>query len=310
MAVLIPCYNEEVAIRDVVTSFSMALPEAKIFVYDNNSTDQTVDIARKAGAVVRKEPRQGKGNVIRRMFADIDADIYIMADGDATYDAESAGDLVRALMDQNLDMVVGVREPIDAAAAYRPGHQFGNRILTNTVGMLFGRTFTDMLSGYRVFSRRFVKSFPAQSRGFETETEISIHALHLGLPTGEIVTKYLSRAEGSESKLSTYRDGFSIMLTILHLLKEFRPFAFFGLIAVALALGGAVLAVPLFATYLETGLVPRFPTAILVTGMMILACLSGVCGVILDSVSRGRLEAKRLGYLAIPAPWNKNSADE
>jgi len=302
IAVLIPCYNEESTVAAVVEGFRNALPQARIFVYDNNSTDQTTAKARSAGATVRTELRQGKGNVVRRMFADIDADIYVMADGDATYDVERARDLVEALVVDNLDMVVGVREPVDAKAAYRPGHQFGNRLLTGTVSILFGRTFTDMLSGYRVFSHRFAKSFPCQARGFETETEITIHALHLGMPVGEIVTEYYERPEGSESKLSTYTDGARILLTILLLLKEFRPFAFFGSIAAALVLGSTALAVPLFLTYFETGLVPRLPTAVLVTGTMILACMSGVCGIILDSVSRARLEAKRLAYLSIPGP--------
>lgn len=308
IAVLLPCYNERAAIQEVVAAFSKALPAARVFVYDNNSTDLTAEAARRAGAIVRTESKQGKGNVIRRMFADIDADVYVMADGDATYDAECAAELVNALLDQQLDMVVGVREPVDAKAAYRPGHQFGNRLLTGTVSMLFGRSFTDMLSGYRVFSRRFVKSFPAQSGGFETETEITIHALQLGMPTGEITTRYFARAEGSESKLSTYRDGFFILMTIMHLLKEFRPFAFFGIIATLLAIAGLIIAFPLFITYLETGSVPRFPTAILASGMMILACLSGVCGIILDNVSRGRLEVKRLAYLSICAPWNRNDS--
>jgi glycosyltransferase involved in cell wall biosynthesis len=309
IAVLIPCYNEEAAIAAVIDGFRQALPDALIYVYDNNSSDKTIEKAEAAGAIIRTEPRQGKGNVIRRMFADVEADVYVMADGDATYDAERAGDLVAALLKDNLDMVVGTREPVNAETAYRPGHQFGNRLLTGTVGNLFGQVFTDMLSGYRVFSRRFVKSFPTHATGFETETEITIHALHLGMPVGEVLTKYYERPDGSESKLNTYRDGFRILMTIMVLLQEFRPFAFYCSIATVLAVGGAALSVPLFVTFLETGLVPRFPTAILVTGMTILACLSGVCGIILESVSRARLEAKRLAYLSIPAPGNQRQND-
>lgn len=310
IAVLIPCYNEEAAITEVITGFRKALPNSRIYVYDNNSKDGTVEKARAAGAIVRSESRQGKGHVVRRMFADIDAEIYIMVDGDATYDAERAPEMIDALVQQGVDMVVGVREPVDPKLAYRPGHQFGNKVLTGTASLLFGRTFTDMLSGYRAFSRRFVRSFPALSKGFETETELTIHALHLDIPSGEVVTRYYDRPEGSDSKLSTIRDGIRILFMILFLLKEFRPFAFFGAISLALMTAALILAVPLFITFAETGLVPRMPTAVLVTGMMMLASLSFVCGVILDSVSRGRLESKRLTYLALPQVSQEDTSDK
>lgn len=297
-AILIPCYNEEATVAEVVHGFKTALPAAKIYIYDNNSTDQTAALAEKAGATVCKEPLQGKGCVVRRMFADIDADVYVMADGDVTYDAERATLLVDKLIDEQLDMVVGTRVAVDQGEkAYRHGHQIGNTMLTGTVAILFGQGMTDMLSGYRAFSRRFVKTFPVLSKGFEIETEITIHALQMGMPVGEVETRYFARPEGSESKLSTYKDGFRILGLIILLLKEVKPFAFFGAIFAGLALVSIVLAVPLFQTYMESGLVPRFPTAVLVTGTMITAFLSLLCGIVLDSVSRGRLEAKRLSYL-------------
>ena len=301
VAVLLPCYNEEVAIVDVVRGFRQALPEATIYVYDNNSRDRTVERAREAGAVVRSETRQGKGNVVRRMFADIDADVYLMADGDLTYDATKAAELIDLLVRDNLDMVVGTRLDSTGQALFRSGHRLGNHLLTGVVGFLFGSTFTDMLSGYRAFSRRFVKSFPALSAGFETETELTIHALQLKMPVAEFRARYFARPEGSTSKLSTYRDGLRILRMIVYLLKEFRPTFFFSAIAAALALIALAIAYPVFVTYFETGLVPRFPTAILSTGLMLLAFLSVTCGLILDSVSNHRLETKRLHYLAIPA---------
>jgi glycosyltransferase involved in cell wall biosynthesis len=301
IAVLLPCYNEEAAIAQTVAGFRAALPAARIYVYDNNSSDQTRETAAAAGAIVRTERMQGKGNVVRRMFADVDADIYVMADGDATYDAAAAPELVRRLVEEQLDMVVGARKS-EVEEAYRRGHRFGNRIFTGLLASLFGRTFSDIFSGYRVFSRRFVKSFPALSRGFETETEISVHALELAMPVGEVVTAYGARPEGSQSKLSTYRDGWRIMRTILHLFRIERPVLFYGGIAAFLVGIGIVLAVPLAITYAETGLVPRFPTAILVTGLMIVAALSFFCGLILDTVVRGRRETRRLHYLSFPAP--------
>jgi glycosyltransferase involved in cell wall biosynthesis len=301
IAVLLPCYNEEAAIAQTVAGFAAALPGATVYVYDNNSSDRTRDVALAAGAVVRTERMQGKGHVVRRMFADVEADIYVMADGDATYEAAAAPRLVSMLMGEQLDMVVGARES-EVDAAYRRGHRFGNAMLTNMLAWTFGRSFTDILSGYRVFSRRFVKSFPVLSAGFEIETEISVHALELRMPTAEVTTAYAARPEGSESKLSTYRDGWRILRTIAMLFRFERPLLFFGGAGGLLALAAVILAVPLVLTYVETGLVPRFPTAILVTGLMILAALNGFCGLILDTVVRGRREVRRLAYLSHPAP--------
>ena len=301
IAVLLPCYNEEAAIAQTVAGFQAALPGATVYVFDNNSSDRTIAVARAAGAVVRSERMQGKGNVVRRMFADIDADIYVMADGDATYDAPSAPALVARMIEEQLDMVVGARVT-QAEAAYRAGHQLGNAVLTGMLTQLFGRSFTDILSGYRVFSRRFVKSFPVLSGGFEIETEISVHALELKMPVAEIATPYFARPEGSTSKLSTYRDGFRILRTIITLYRIERPMLFFGAIGALLALAGVVLGIPLVSTYLQTGLVPRLPTAVLVTGLMILAALCAFTGLILDTVVRGRREVRRLAYLAFAAP--------
>jgi glycosyltransferase involved in cell wall biosynthesis len=301
IAVLLPCYNEEAAIAQTIAGFRAVLPNATIYVYDNNSRDRTIEVARAAGAVVRTERLQGKGNVVRRMFADVDADIYVMADGDATYDAASAPALVDRLLDEQLDMVVGARVT-QADAAYRRGHKFGNAMLTGMLARLFGRSFTDILSGYRVFSRRFVKSFPVLSAGFEIETQISVHALELKMPVAEVETPYFARPEGSESKLSTYSDGFRILRTILQLYRLERPLLFFGAIGVALALLALVLAVPLAVTYLRIRQVPRFPTAILATGMIILASLNFFAGLILDTVVHGRREVRRLAYLAHKAP--------
>jgi glycosyltransferase involved in cell wall biosynthesis len=301
IAVLLPCYNEEAAIAQTVAGFKAALPGAMIYIYDNNSSDRTVEVAQRAGAVVRTERMQGKGNVVRRMFADVDADIYVMADGDATYDAASAPALVARLLDEQLDMVVGARVT-QADAAYRRGHKFGNALLTGMLTRLFGRSFSDILSGYRVFSRRFVKSFPVLSSGFEIETEISVHALELKMPVAEIETPYFARPEGSESKLSTYGDGFRILNTIVQLYRLERPLLFFGVIGALLALVAVIMAAPLVVTYLHTHLVPRQPTAILVTGLVILAALNGFTGLILDTVVRGRREVRRLAYLAHKAP--------
>ena len=303
VAVLIPCFNEEVAVPGVIAAFRAALPDATVYVYDNNSTDRTREVAAAAGAVVRTETLQGKGNVVRRMFADIEAEAYVLVDGDDTYDAAAAPEMVRLLLADRLDMVTAVRvTEADAGRAYRPGHRFGNRLLTGMVRRIFGDRITDMLSGYRVFSRRFVKSFPALASGFETETEFTVHALELRLPVGEIRTRYKERPVGSVSKLNTWRDGIRILRTIVLLVQRERPLAFFaGTGAVLFALS-VILALPLLATYVETGLVPRFPTALLATGLAILASLSTVCGLILDTVSRGRLETRVLAYLAIPAP--------
>ena len=301
IAVILPCYNEEAAIDATVRGFREALPAARIYVYDNNSSDRTAEVARAAGAEVRTERMQGKGHVVRRMFADIEADVYVMADGDATYDAAAAPALVRQLVDEQLDMVVGARES-EVQAAYRRGHRFGNALLTGILGRIFGRTFNDILSGYRVFSRRFVKSFPVLSTGFEIETEISVHALELKMPVGEVVTRYAARPEGSTSKLSTCRDGWRILRTIAILVRIERPMLFFGAIGAFLLALAFVLATPLAITYAETGLVPRLPTAVLATGLVILAFLNGFCGLILDTVVRGRREVRRLAYLSLAAP--------
>jgi len=301
IAVLLPCYNEEAAIGATVEGFRKALPGATVYVYDNNSRDRTKEVAAAAGAVVRTETQQGKGHVVRRMFADIEADVYIMADGDLTYDPEAAPEMARMIAADRLDMVVGTRKH-DAAEAYRGGHVIGNRIFTRLLSGLFGRSFTDIFSGYRVFSRRFVKSFPVLSEGFEIETEMSVHALELRMPVGEIETRYLARPEGSHSKLSTFRDGWRILKTIVTLYRIERPVLFFGGIGAILVAAALILALPLVFTYLDTGLVPRFPTAILATGMTIVAVLSFFAGLILDTVTRGRREVRRLAYLALPAP--------
>lgn len=301
IAVLIPCYNEAVSIGSVVAEFRAVLPEATIYVYDNNSTDGTAEIARKAGARVRRERLQGKGHVIRRMFADVEADLYVLVDGDATYEAAAAPRMVALALAEGLDMVTGTRIA-ESGGAYRPGHRFGNRVLTGLVGAVFGRRVSDMLSGYRVFSRRFVKSFPALSAGFETETEFTVHALELAMPIGEVATRYRERPAGSASKLNTIRDGIRILRTILRLVKEERPLPFFGLVSLALLLTGLGLFVPVLLTFLETGLVPRLPTAVLSLGLVLLSFLSLACGLILDTVTRGRREAKRIAYLAIPGP--------
>lgn len=303
VAVLVPCYNEEQAIGKVIQDFRDVLPEATFYVFDNNSQDRTIEEACAAGAIVRREPLQGKGNVVRRMFADVDADVYVLVDGDDTYDASSAPRLIRLLLDGPLDMVNAARES-EASQAYRPGHRFGNRMLTGVVATIFGKRIRDMLSGYRVFSRRFVKSFPALSAGFEIETELTIHALELRMPLLEIQTPFKERAEGSVSKLKTFRDGFRILKTILLLLIDAKPLAFFSGIAGVLLIAAFFLSVPVVLTYFETGLVPRLPTAVLVTGMMVLAALSFACGLVVHSVSRGRKELKRLQYLGIqPPPW-------
>jgi glycosyltransferase involved in cell wall biosynthesis len=301
IAVVLPCYNEEAAIGATVAGFRAALPGATIYVYDNNSADRTSEIAAQAGAVVRMERQQGKGHVVRRMFADIDADVYVMADGDLTYDPKSAPQMVDLLLAEQLDMVVGTRRH-EEKEAYRGGHVLGNRLFTGILAGLFGRSFTDIFSGYRVFSRRFVKSFPVLSSGFEIETEMSVHALELRMPVGEVETVYAARPEGSESKLSTYSDGWRILRTIVTLYRVERPSLFFGTIGALLVAIAVVLAIPLVMTYLKTGLVPRFPTAILVTGIIIVAVLCFFAGLILDTVTRGRREVRRLSYLSLAAP--------
>ncbi|WP_084659717.1 glycosyltransferase [Rhizobium sp. IBUN] len=302
IAVLIPCYNEEVTIGAVVHDFRRTLSDAAIYVFDNNSSDRTIPCALEAGAIVNTVREQGKGNVIRRMFADIEADIYVLVDGDGTYDASAAPTLIEELAAHGLDMVVASRTS-NEREAYRLGHRFGNRLLTACVMMIFGRSLTDMLSGYRVFSRRFVKSFPAHASGFETETELTVHAYELRMPVSEIRTLYRSRPPGSASKLNTYRDGLRILLTIVRLFKAEKPLIFFAFGFILCAATSIILSVPLFKTYLETGLVPRLPTAVLAASLMLFGTLLLTCGIVLNTVTRGRMEIKRLAYLAVPGLW-------
>lgn len=301
VAVILPCYNEVLVVASVIAAFSEALPEAEIHVFDNASTDGTAEAARAAGAHVRHVGQRGKGNVVRRMFADVEADIYVMADGDGTYDAPKSRALVDRLLDDGLDMVVGTRQPVGDGLEYRPGHAWGNRLLTGTVAQVFGGGFTDMLSGYRVLSRRFVKSFPALSKGFEIETELTIHALELRAPYGEMQTAYGSRVEGSVSKLGTIRDGFAILKSILRLYVRERPRQLYSTVAAAGIVVSVLLTLPIFFEFFETGLVPRLPTAVLGGLIMIAAIVTGATAVIMDSVVTGRAEAKRLRYLDIPA---------
>lgn len=298
IAVLIPCFNEEVSIADVVSEFSANLVDAEIYVYDNNSSDRTAERAESAGAIVRTELQQGKGNVVRRMFADIDHDVYVLVDGDGTYDAAVAFEMVKKLLAENLDMVTGVRKT-EEKAAYRSGHRFGNWVLTSLVGTIFGRRTNDMLSGYRVFSRRFVKSFPALSHGFEIETELTIHALELRMPIADLETAYAARLPNSESKLNTFRDGARILLLIASLVKEERPSYLFGMFSGFFLLSGVVLGIPVINEFMSTGLVPRLPTAVLSSALVTLSFLSMFSGLILDSITLARREAKRLAYLSI-----------
>jgi glycosyltransferase involved in cell wall biosynthesis len=309
IAVLVPCRNEAATIARVVGDFAGALPGCAVHVYDNGSTDGSGEIARAAGAIVRREVRPGKGGVVRRMFAEIDADIYVLVDGDATYDAGSAPTLVAALAADDLDMVIAVRDDAGTAAAYRRGHRFGNRMFNWLLGVVFGHRPADMFSGYRVFSRRFVKSFPSAATGFEIETEITVHALELRLPCAEIATRYFARPEGSASKLNKWRDGLRILGTIATLFRDVRPLPFFGIVAALLATASLALGSGIVVEYMETHLVPRLPTAVLATGLALLASLSLACGMILDSVARGRREAKRLAYLAAGAAVRGVGAD-
>jgi glycosyltransferase involved in cell wall biosynthesis len=301
IAVLVPCYNEERAIAKVVADFRAALPNTPVYVYDNNSRDNTVAAAKEAGAIVRRETHQGKGHVVRRMFNDIEADVYVLVDGDATYDAPSAPAMIKTLVDDRLDMVVATRVDQDVQA-YRRGHRTGNWLLTGFVTHIFGHAFTDILSGYRVFSRRFVKSFPILSGGFEIETELTVHALELELPVGEVATPYYSRPSGSVSKLNTWHDGFRILRTVFRLYRVERPLPFFGAFGVTLLIMSIGLAIPVVVTYLQEGLVPRLPTAVLATGLALLGFMSIAVGLILDTVTRGRREAKLMAYLALRAP--------
>lgn len=304
IAVIVPCYNEEATIANVVRDFATVLPGAQVYVYDNNSNDKTVENARKAGALVRFEKLQGKGHVVRRAFADVDADIYVLVDGDNTYDAEAAPRLIGQLLNGPYDMINASRVE-RSEQAYRKGHRFGNWAISTMIGLLFGKTCTDVLSGYRIFSKRFVKSFPALARGFEIETELTVHALQLRMPVSEISTTYKERPEGSVSKLNTFRDGFRILFTIIHLLKEEKPLVFFSIISLVLLAAALLLGVPVVEDFMKTGLVPRLPSAVLATGLVILSSLSLTCGLILDSVTRARLEVKRLSYLTYTAPTYK-----
>ncbi len=299
VAVILPCYNEGKTIAKVVEDFRRSLPSATVYVYDNNSTDDTVAQARRAGAVIRHEALQGKGFVVRRAFSQVEADIWVLVDGDGTYEAGSAPELVQTLWSQQLDMVVGVRRPV-AKEAYRAGHQFGNQLFNVIVKWLFGNAFRDIFSGYRALSRPFVKSFPSVAGGFEIETEMSVHALQLDLPTAELITTYHKRSDGTESKLKTYRDGGAIMLAIFRLLRHQRPFLMFGIIALVSALTALVVGIPLVTEFLKTGLVPRLPSAVLAASLMVIAAISLVTGVILDSVAHALAQQKRLFYLSVP----------
>lgn len=298
VAILVPCHNEEVTIANVVRDFRAQIPNAAIYVYDNNSTDNTAQVAADAGAIVRKETQQGKGHVVRRMFSDIEASVFVLVDGDDTYDAASVGKLIDTLLSEHVD-TVNARRVSNVDKAYPFGHQFGNRMLTGIVNWLFGKRCTDILSGYRAFSRRFVKSFPALSTGFEIETELTVHGLSLNIPMAEIDTPYKDRPEDSDSKLNTYRDGFRILWTIMILTKDYRPFFFYSIISAVLAGLSLATGIPIVIEFLNTGLVPRFPTAFLAASVMVLAFLSLATGLILDSVARGRREVKRLHYLAL-----------
>jgi glycosyltransferase involved in cell wall biosynthesis len=301
IAVLVPCYNEEAAIAKVVADFRAALPDATVYVYDNNSRDQTSARAAEAGAVVRVEMRQGKGNVVRRMFADIEADIYVLVDGDDTYDAGASPRMIAGMIENGADLMTARRIHTEASA-YRPGHVMGNRMLTGLTALLFRVHLSDMLSGYRIFSRRFVKSFPFTAEGFAIETELTIHAVRLMMPMSEMDTRYKERPVGSVSKLNTYRDGFRILGTIFYLMREERPLMFFSVVAALFAAVAVIIGAPVVSEYFQTGLVPRLPTAVLATGLMVIAFLSLTCGLILDTVTRGRWEAKRMAYLSIPGP--------
>lgn len=304
IAVLIPSFNEEKGIGKVIEGFRQAVPTAEIFVYDNNSSDHTAEFAKQSGAIVRQEFRQGKGYVVRRMFADIDSDVFILVDGDDTYDPKIAQTLVEILLANGLDMINCSRVPT-SASAYRPGHKFGNGLLSGIVKIIFGNQFQDLLSGYRVFSRRFVKSFPVKATGFEIETELTIHALALEMPSMEIPCNFQNRQEGSESKLHTFSDGFRILITIGNLLRQEKPLIVFSASSLILFVTSLILGYPIIDTYLETGLVPRLPTAVLAMGLVLAGLLSMACGLILDTVTRGRQEAKRLAYLAIPGILEK-----
>lgn len=306
IAVLLPCYNEALSIASVVFGFRKALPGIRIYVYDNNSSDDTAEQAARAGAIVVPSLRQGKGNVVRQMFADIEADIYLMADGDGTYDPTAAPEMVNTLLTQRVDMVVGTRRDVTLDAG-RKGHAFGNKMFNKVYHLLFGKDFTDIFSGYRAFSRRFAKSFPAGSPGFEIETEMSVHASILRLPVAEVEFDYGVREEGSESKLSSFGDGYKILKMMAVLLKETKPFIFFSYIAVALLGVSVLFMAPVLSEYFATGLVDRMPTWILSMTLMLAAMMSLMAGTILDSVARGRIEQKRIHYLSISPSHRKKT---
>ena len=306
IAAVVPCHNEAHTVAKVVTDLRATVPGIQVYVYDNNSSDGTDELARAAGAVVRYENRKGKGNVVRRAFSDIDADVYLLIDGDDTYDVDDAPAMIETLLEGPYDHVLGVRRELDASSsAYRPGHEAGNKAFNRLVSGLFGLPVTDMLSGYRIFSRRFVKSFPALSREFEIETELTVHSMNLRVPQTEVEVGFRDRPEGSESKLSTVKDGVKILTLIAHLIRHERPLAFHGIVGAVFALVGLLLAVPIFVEFGETGLVPRFPTAFLAASLMILAFLTWLVGLVLDGITRSRRESSRLVYLGYGAPGRR-----
>lgn len=302
IAVIIPCHNEELTVANTIRAFQEHLPQANVVVCDNASSDNTADASRAAGAKVIYEGKRGKGEAIRRLFADVDADIYVMTDGDATYDAAAAPDMIRTILSNNLDMVVGNRRPVQGDSQYRPGHSIGNRLFSKIVQLFFDSPFDDLLSGYRVMSRRFVKTFPAESKRFEIETELTIHVLEQRMPAGQQLTDYFPRPDGSVSKLSTYKDGFRILVTIFQLLRDVKPLQFFGSIALLTATIAIMLTPPIVITFLETRTVPRLPTALIIVSMFILSFVFLTCGIILDRISANRRNFHRLTYLRYPPP--------
>ena len=301
IAAIVPCHNEEASVGKVVSDLKAAVPGIVVYVYDNLSTDASAEKALAAGAIVRRENVKGKGNVVRRAFADVEADIYVMIDGDDTYDAAAAPRMIETLLDGPYDHVLGVRKQIPGTDAYRAGHETGNRVLNGVVGWVFGENVTDMLSGYRVFSRRFVKSFPAVSREFEVETELTVHSLHLRVPQTSVSVGFRDRPPGSVSKLRTYHDGFRILSLIFGLARHERPVAFYGLFGALSWVVALVLAVPIVIEFWETGLVPRFPTLFLAFTLVMVGCLAWTSGLILDGIRRSRHESARLMYLRIAA---------
>lgn len=301
IAAIVPCHNEALAVGKVVADLKAAVPAMRVYVYDNNSTDGTDEIARAAGAIVRYEHSTGKGNVVRRAFSDIDADIYVMVDGDDTYEVGAVPEMIERLMSGPYDHVLGVREQV-TDTAYRAGHEAGNRAFNVLVSKVFGMPVNDMLSGYRVMSRRFVKSFPALSREFEIETELTVHCANLRVPCAEVAVGFRDRPEGSESKLSTYRDGLKILRLILHLVRFERPVLFHSVLGALFVVVALILGIPVLVDYARTGLVPRLPTAVLASSIVLIGILLWMVGLILDAVAKSRREAARLNYLRLPAP--------